>query len=210
MPLYPTQDLAAVATRQSFTERLLSISGEDAQTIDRKYQEPVTCKLPTRFVILTNELPRLTDASGALASRMMVLQMTESFYGREDHGLTERLLSELPGILLWAIEGWKRLRERGRFIEPESSREMAEALDDLASPVKAFVRERCVIDPNCEISRSLLFSEYLKWCALHGRTRPDDEAGFGRNLRAVVPTLRDIQHREMGRPARYYGGIDVN
>ena len=46
-------------------ERLLSISGEDAQTVDRKNLSQVTCKLPGRFAILTNELPRLNDASGA-------------------------------------------------------------------------------------------------------------------------------------------------
>src|SRR5262249_61592822 len=40
------------------TERLLSISGEDAQTIDRKNRSHVTCHLPTPFVILTNQLPQ--------------------------------------------------------------------------------------------------------------------------------------------------------
>ena len=38
-------------------ERLLSISGEDIQTIDRKFKEAWTGRLPTRFMILTNELP---------------------------------------------------------------------------------------------------------------------------------------------------------
>jgi putative DNA primase/helicase len=42
-------------------ERLLSISGEDSLTIDRKYKEPWTGRLPSRFLILTNELPRLVD-----------------------------------------------------------------------------------------------------------------------------------------------------
>ena len=42
-------------------ERLLSISGEDMLTIDRKYREPWTGKLPSRFLILSNELPRFGD-----------------------------------------------------------------------------------------------------------------------------------------------------
>ena len=42
-------------------------------------------------------------------SRMVLLRMTRSFYGREDHGLTEKLLAKREGILLWAIEGWRRL-----------------------------------------------------------------------------------------------------
>ena len=88
-------DPAAIA------ERLLSVSGEDALTIDRKFQPAWTGRLPTRFVVLTNELPRLVDASGALAKRFVVLTMQRSFLGREDHGLTGKLLAELPGILNW-------------------------------------------------------------------------------------------------------------
>ena len=48
---------------QVVVERLLSVSGEDALTVDRKNLEPVTCKLSTRLMILSNELPRLTDSS---------------------------------------------------------------------------------------------------------------------------------------------------
>ena len=55
-------------------ERLLSVSGEDSLTIDRKYREPWTGRLPTRFVVMTNELPRLSDSSGALASRFIVFR----------------------------------------------------------------------------------------------------------------------------------------
>jgi putative DNA primase/helicase len=64
-------------------ERLLSISGEDSLTIDRKYREPWTGRLPTRFLILTNELPRFTDSSGALASRFVLLTLSKSFMGRK-------------------------------------------------------------------------------------------------------------------------------
>jgi hypothetical protein len=85
-------------------ERLLSISGEDAITIDRKNREAWTGTLPTRIVIATNELPRLGDASGALASRMIILNTPESFYGRENHDLTDNLMEELPGIFNWALD----------------------------------------------------------------------------------------------------------
>ncbi len=50
-------------------ERLLSISGEDALTIDRKNLTPVTCKLSTRLMLLTNELPRLSDARQCIGTR---------------------------------------------------------------------------------------------------------------------------------------------
>ena len=126
-------------------ERLLSITGEDALTIDRKHLPAWTGTLPTKFALISNELPRLSDSSGALAGRLILLQLTRSFYGREDHGLTDLLMTELPGILLWAIEGWRRLRERGHFLQPDSGRQMIEEMEDLASPIGAFLKERCVV-----------------------------------------------------------------
>ena len=68
-------------------ERLLSISGEDSITVDRKYRAPWTGRLPTRFLILTNELPRFADSSGALASRFVLLDPHES---RSTAGRTRR------------------------------------------------------------------------------------------------------------------------
>jgi putative DNA primase/helicase len=122
---------------QVAVERLLSISGEDSLTIDRKYRERWTGRLPTRFLIMTNELPRFTDSSGALASRFILLTLAQSFYGREDPTLTDALLEKASGIFNWALEGLDRLLERGYFIQPESAREALRHLEDLSSPVGA-------------------------------------------------------------------------
>jgi putative DNA primase/helicase len=124
-------------------ERLLTISGEGRLTIDRKYTEAWTGKLPTRFVLISNELPKVNDASGALASRLILLRLTESFLGREDKALFDRLCLELPGVFLWAVEGWRRLRERGQFLQPKSGEDLIESLEELTSPVLAFLRDRC-------------------------------------------------------------------
>jgi putative DNA primase/helicase len=117
-----------------------SISGEDAITIDRKKREAWTGTLPTRIVIATNELPRLSDASGALASRMIILNTPESFYGRENHDLTDNLMEELPGIFNWALDDLDRLRRTGKLSVPESGLALRAEMERLASPVKAFVK----------------------------------------------------------------------
>ncbi|MFD0657189.1 DNA primase family protein [Thermocatellispora tengchongensis] len=65
-------------------ERLLTISGEDTIDVDRKYKDPWTGKLPTRIMIMSNELPNFGDASGAIVRRFVVLTMTASWLGRED------------------------------------------------------------------------------------------------------------------------------
>jgi hypothetical protein len=97
--------LSGRADQQAIVERLLSISGEDFITIDRKYRAAWTGCLPTRFMIMTNELPRLGDSSGALANRFIVLTLERSFLGNEDIHLTDKLLTEMPQILHWSIVG---------------------------------------------------------------------------------------------------------
>ena len=137
------------------TERLLSITGEDTLSIPRKYLPDWTGKLPTRFLLMTNELPRIEDASGALASRFIVLTLRQSFYGREDHELFHRLVPELPGILNWALQGWIRLYQRGRFVQPEASVDLILQLEDLGSPVRAFIRDRCELGAGHEVVQRL-------------------------------------------------------
>lgn len=189
-------------------ERILSITGEDAITIDRKYREAWTGRLGVRFLVLTNELPRLADASGALASRFIVLVLTQSFFGREDPGLTDKLLPELPGILNWAIEGWRRLRDRGHFVQPAAAAEAVEELEELGSPISAFVREYCEIGAGRSVAVDTLFVSWQDWCVQQGRAYAGDKQRFGRDLRAAVPALKVSKPRDdNGRRVRVYEGL---
>jgi putative DNA primase/helicase len=149
-------------------ERLLRITGEDDVEIERKFLEPLCCKLPTRISIVSNELPRLPDVSGAIVSRMLVLRLTETFLGKEDTKLTERLLAERPGILLWAIAGWCRLRAVGSFRQPDTAFELLGDLKDLSSPISEFVRDCCDEGPEHSVQRSELFEAYTEWCKKKG------------------------------------------
>lgn len=204
--------LSGRADIAQIVERLLSISGEDGQTIDRKHLPAVTVKLPTRFTLISNELPRLTEMSGALAGRMIVLRLTESFYGREDHDLERRLMLELPGILLWAIEGWKRLRDRGRFVQPESGRQMVEELEELASPIGMFVKESCAVGPLEEVPIKTLFDAWCVWCKEKNRDHVGDMSTFGRNLRTVIPKLetKPVKKTVDGKSTYYRGFVGIN
>jgi len=201
--------LGGRADQAAIVERLLSISGEDALTVDRKNLEPVTTKLKTRIMLLSNELPRLQDSSGVFSSRFIILRLRESFLGREDPDLTKKLLPELPAILLWSIEGWQRLQQRRRFTQPESALELVGQLADLTSPVSAFVRDCCRVGPAYRVSVDDLFAGWKEWCEKNGRREPGTIQTFGRNLLAAVPTLRQSRPREEGGRYRAYEGIGL-
>lgn len=198
------------ADQAAVVERVLSITGEDSITIDRKNQQPITLRLQTRFMILTNELPRLSDASGAIVSRFLLLPTTRSWLGKEDHGLEKRLIAELPGILLWAIGGWKRLRDRGRFVQPAGGAEAIEDMADLASPVSAFIRDCCRVGAGEQVEKSILFSAWRRWCEQQGRSQfVGTLPSFCRDVLAVLPGVRGVRLRVEGGRSQAFGGISI-
>ncbi|MEU0991052.1 phage/plasmid primase, P4 family [Streptomyces sp. NPDC005953] len=191
-------------------ERLLTISGEDTIDIDRKYREPWTGKLPTRLMILTNELPHFGDSSGVIARRFVVLSMMTSWLGKEDTSLTDKLAAEMPGIINWALDGLERLQRTGRITEPESSREAVITMQDTASPTSAFVRERCVTGPTCSVPVDALWATWREWAEDNGVRAVGTKQLFGRNLLSVVPQLNRTRPRDKyGQQVATYNGITL-
>jgi len=190
-------------------ERLLSITGEDSVSANRKFLAHWRGKLEVRFLVLSNELPRIADASGALPSRFIVLMLTNSFFGKEDRGLTARLLGERSGILNWAIAGYERLSARGYFQQPESAADAIRDLEDLGSPISAFLRDKCIIAPGRAVACSDLFDEWKLWSDSQNQGNAGTLQTFGRDIRSAVPGLRTINARSEDGRSRVYDGIGI-
>ena len=189
-------------------ERLLSISGEDTLTVNRKYKDQWTGKLPTRLMLCSNELPQLGDASMAIAGRFVPLLLTRSWLGQEDHCLEQALRKELTGILNWSLDGLERLTAQGGFTRPPGADEAMIALQDLASPVAAFVRDRCVRGPEHTVPVDVLYTAWRAWADENGQVKSTKQV-FGRDLRAAVPGLRVQRPRDGAARERVYRGIGL-
>ena len=187
-------------------ERLKSISGEDVQLVNRKHKDPVAAVLPVRFVIMANETQALHDPSGALASRLLYLVTTQSHLGKEDLSLGDRLLTELPGVFNWSLEGLKRLRERGYFRESETGRETRQEFLELSSPVTSFVQDCCELDVEAMEKISNLYSAYASWCDRNGRQAASKQK-FSADLAGAFSELKRKQIRHGNDVARVFYGL---
>lgn len=191
-------------------ERLLSISGEDALLVNRKNTGMVNVRLRTRVLLLSNELPRLYDTSGALASRFVILNLRKSFLGREDTTLEAKLLAELPGIFRWAVDGYESLCEDGRFMVSAASQSSQDAMRALSSPMSVFLEECCVVERGQQVEIDTVWQRYKDWCAANGYERPGSKQWFGRNLNTVLPDISIVQPvRPDGRRPRIYQGLGL-
>lgn len=193
-------------------ERLLSISGQDTLTLDRKNRTAWTGTMQARVMLISNEMPRFGDASGAIASRFVILKLEESFLGREDPGLEDRLRDELPAILKWALDGMRSLAAAGRLLETDAHKETMQELYDLVSPISGFLRDVCDTDnPEELISFAELYREYMAWCEENGRGKKNT-AGFSSDLKSRLPGLKtDVRPRddEGRKKPRHVKGIRI-
>jgi len=201
-------DLRGSKGNHNVTSLLLEIIGEDTIQIDRKNRTPWVGQVRARMMLLSNLEPALTDASGVIVTRWVILPTTTSFLGREDEKLKDKLAAELPGILLWAVKGLRRLNEQRRFTEPASGRAVAQSMRRSSSPVAAFAEDHIVWVPLADDEegedRSEVWQAWQAWAKHTGRERGSMET----LLNALSSTSQAggvRERRPNGRRRRWYG-----
>lgn len=209
----PDAHLGRSSDHVGVLERLKSIIGEDPQCIDLKFREPrPNVRMRVRFVLAVNNLPDLPDSSVAMRSRLLIVPLGNSYEGAEDRGLDDRLGKETDGVLLWAMQGLKRLREQGRFTEPRASRDVLSEFSRLSSPALAFVEDRCKVDSSDSslwVECDAAWEHWQRWCKQTG-TPCGTKQGFGMNLKSAVPQVRrERKSREDGTRFWTYAGIGL-
>ena len=82
-------------------------------------------------------------------------------------------------------------------------------LEDLNSPVGAFVRDRCKLGPDEQVEIATLYKAYRDWCLENGHT-PRTSHTFGKDLRSVRPEINRSRPRVgSGERAKLYTGINL-
>lgn len=202
-------DVAAV------NEMLISISGGDKQDIRRMNIPQWSGYLYCRIVFAANELQEFRDTSKALASRLLVLNLTKSFVGKEDQDLTEKLLAERPGILNRALAGLARLYARGRFQQPASGRARLDAQVSKADPNIEFINEMCVLETEASIETGKLFNAYARYAHATGIPKVHTKITFGRdflslfNVAASEARVSEVDDILSGDPPKKGGDHDA-
>lgn len=183
----------SVGTNYDATEALnllKRITGNDVITIERKGRDITqTCvRLYTRFTMAANVMPRLPDFSRTIESRMLVIQFLTSFMGREDITLKARLKIEAPGILLWALEGLKRLQKNGDFTLPATHGQILRRVRAEITPFTEFVSDCCSLGKGSEY---FILSEHLYECwkqwAIKNGERVQTVRWLNRSLLSLFP-----------------------
>lgn len=129
------------------SSKLTAMSSESLIEINPKYKNSFTYKVKAKFIVACNDLPRFHDGQG-MKHRMISIPFR--VYIKDEKRILDYdqvlLKKEGSGILNWAIEGLKLLRNNKKFSISEDS------LDDIqeniygGNSVYAFMDETYVYD----------------------------------------------------------------
>jgi putative DNA primase/helicase len=155
----------------------------DTISADEKYGQPFQFKPYCKLLFSTNNMPRVGDKSEGYYRRLLILPFNRQFNKEErDPKLKYKIASsELDGIFLWALNGLKRLRDRGYFEESASMLNVKDEYRKENNNVIIFVEEMSVLDAHDDISKDDLYQAYNNWC-LDSGYRPLSKITFGREL----------------------------
>lgn len=193
-------------------ETIKSIVGRDGVTVNRKFLPQLPdCVLPCRFTIAVNELPELPDHARSLERRLVLLYFPETFEGREDRTLKDRLPKEAPGIAVWALNGLRRLREQKVFTTPKSSVPVITEFRKFLTPIAEFIDECCESGDDLEthwVPKNQIYDVWKGWSREHG-LRPGIRSRFGQRLLAQLIAVTTGRKGLGGQQQYVYFGVKL-
>ncbi|MEQ1761248.1 MAG: phage/plasmid primase, P4 family [Vicinamibacterales bacterium] len=187
---------------------LKMFTGQDRMQFERKFQTPYFAAPTARLIFATNERPAFTDRTDGIWRRLILIPFNRRVTAEDRRvGIEQALDQELPGILLWALQGLVRLVQRNAFTEPRIARTALEEFKAEANPARAFLLEHYVADPDGVVTIDEVYRHYLeaRGTEMHA---PLTRSPFGAEVARAFPGLSKTKTRTTeGQRVNAYKGL---
>lgn len=115
----------------------------------------------------TNHKPTIRGTDRGIWRRLRLIPFNETFEGREDRTLPDRLRAEYPAILRWAVNGCLAWQDTG--LQPPAdvvaaTNEYKEEMDVLA----AFLADCCEVYPGASVRNDDIYQAFSDWAKKGG------------------------------------------
>ena len=191
------------------------ITMEEMMDLERKGQQSVQGNIYVRLVAFDNgSLSALHDRSDGFYRRQLTLRVKEKDSARiDDPNLGDKLKEEAEGIVLWSVEGLKRLQANNyHFTISEQTRQIMEEIRRNDNSMIDFYESTGYImfEVNTHATTRQLFNAYRCWCEDNALT-PLSERTFANQLRTDEKRLGISYTKNLevgaGKRARGYVGV---
>ena len=183
------------------------VSG-DSMNVERKHKDPFEFNPFCRLVFSANTVPTSADKTFAYYRRWIIIPFPYTFTGdKDDKSLSYKITrpQELSGLLNRALTGLRRLFTQKSFTDSQTVRDELDDYKKQNDTVAAFVIEGCEFDPEAEVERKEMFSEYCKYCKREGLKKIETNRSCYKRLRAY----QEIEETQIHSGDRVFTGIRI-
>ena len=158
-----------------------SLTGGDSIKARFLYSEHFTFDPQFKIWLGANHKPIVRGTDEAIWRRIRLVPFEVTIPEAErDPTLLQKLATELPGILRWALVGCERWQQGGLAC-PKKVRFATDQYREASDLIGEFIDESCSVAPDLLSPVSDLYKEYQSWCEASGE-RPLSKHDFGVRL----------------------------
>lgn len=175
------------------------MTGGEALTARFHYQEFFQFTPKFKLFIAGNHKPVIRGRDNGIWRRIRLIPFeTVLAKAQQDPKLQEKLRSELPGILNWAIKGCKDWQKQG-LAESKTITEAVKSYRSEMDILGTWEADSCTVGPGLETSAAVAYQSYRFWAESNGY-KPMSSGSFGREL---ADRFKRIKRKE----GNYYLGF---
>ncbi|GAB6857861.1 DNA primase family protein [Microbacterium xylanilyticum] len=190
---------------------LKEITGGDSISASRKHGQAFEFVPYAVPLFAANGFFRTSDNSRGWRRRWMVIEFPNQVESEDNTGplYDESVLTdEIPAIFNYAMEGLRRLMERGRFLPPDAVKDATTRMHDEADPFLTWLEEDDAVTEGADQSspKDDVYRVYSTWCRRNGYQAMNSGSLAQRLKQRGVTATRP---RINGGRVHYYQGISV-
>jgi len=188
---------------QSLAESLVKeLTGGDTVTARFLRQEFFDFKPTHKLWIHGNHKPTVRGADDGIWRRIRLVPFSLNLpKEKRDPNLKSKLLEELPGILNWGIEGYRKWKNEG-LRTPNTVQKATGAYRKEMDIIGRFLNEKTEEVQDSQVRAHTLYRQYKKWCQDENE-EPENSTKFGTEL-----TNRGLRKKRDSK-GRFYENIKI-
>lgn len=175
-----------------------SLTGDETITGRWPYGRHFNFKPEAKFFLAVNHKPEIRDESHGMWRRVRLVPFSRTFPPNPQ--FAEALVSNMPGILRWAVEGAVKYFRDG-MVTPQSVLTATTEYQSESNPLVPFFDACCVFDEKHKTRAGVLYDAYRQW-VMAGSTEGMSQREFGERLLADARLRRDL---DRNKTATYVG-----
>jgi len=169
------------------TNTFMKIVGRDSITAGKKFEQEITFRPQTKLIFSCNTIPSTTNKNLAFYRRWCVISFTiVTKIKNIDTKIRNKFLTELPGVLNWALEGLDRIEKNNGLSYPLSDEQTKDIYEKGSDSIQSFIFNCIDVedDESSEIKRNVR-KAYVEFCEKE-KLDVVNEIMFGRRFIALT------------------------